>query len=152
MESAGGDIELVQRALARGLFVNAARLEGTAYDLQDIARMGSHTYSLCRSGGGPGAALLRCLLSADCMCRLPAHAAAEALCIACISCLHIAACPTHAPLTCTNACAGPAPKLRMHPGSVLARAKPAYLLFFQVQACSCLSSARAASAHARNLA
>ena len=54
MESAAGDIERVQRALARGMFVNAARLEGTAYDIEDLARMGTHSYALCRSGGGPG--------------------------------------------------------------------------------------------------
>ena len=54
VESAAGDIEKVQRALARGLFVNAARLEGTAYDLKDISRMGTHSYALCRSGGGSG--------------------------------------------------------------------------------------------------
>ena len=29
--------------------------------------------------------------------------------------------------------AGPPPRLRTHPGSVLARAKPPYLLFFQAQ-------------------
>ena len=29
--------------------------------------------------------------------------------------------------------AGPAPRLRMHPSSVLARAKPPYLLFHQAQ-------------------
>ena len=54
VESAGGDVEKVHRALARGLFVNAVRLEGTSYDMYNSARMGAHAYALIR-GGGSGA-------------------------------------------------------------------------------------------------
>lgn len=41
----------MQRALARGLFINAVRLESTSYDMYDSSRMGAHTYALIRSGG-----------------------------------------------------------------------------------------------------
>ena len=51
VESAAGDVEKVHRALARGLFINAVRLESTSYDMYDSARMGAHAYALVRSGG-----------------------------------------------------------------------------------------------------
>ena len=54
MESAAGDVEKVHRALARGLFINAVRLESTSYDMYDSARMGAHAYGLIRSGGQGG--------------------------------------------------------------------------------------------------
>ena len=46
-------MEVVQKALAEGLFYNAVRLAGTAYDIKDLSNLGQHTYHLLRNTG-PG--------------------------------------------------------------------------------------------------
>lgn len=51
--SAEGNVEKVQRALTKGLFANAVRYVGTAYDIKDLQSLGQHTYQLIRSTG-PG--------------------------------------------------------------------------------------------------
>lgn len=163
MESAAGDIERVQRALARGMFVNAARLEGTAYDIKDLARM-APTPTRCAAAGGAQVLtdpLHAVQVAADAAC-LPGgawhvspgtwHARAPAPTRSaaddqdqCVPGSGTAAFPQHTwcsavpsmqplpfPNVGTAAHAGPAPKLRMHPASVLARSKPDSLLFFQV--------------------
>ena len=56
VESAEGNVEQVQRALAQGLFANAVRFVGTAYDIKDLRSLGQHTYHLIRNTG-PGACM-----------------------------------------------------------------------------------------------
>ena len=51
--SCEGNLEIVQRCLAEGLFYNAVRLAGTAYNIKDLSNLGQHTYHLLRNTG-PG--------------------------------------------------------------------------------------------------
>lgn len=72
-------MERVQRALATGMFMNAARLEGTQYNpLAPESDPGTHMYCLVRHTGQQG----RCVAQTHIMYCLVRHTGQQCRCVA----------------------------------------------------------------------